>query len=136
MKRLLTKTAILLMVTSFGILSSCSDDDNNTTTAKTSIEYRIEVPQPILTQVSYTDTDGTVKIDNGPFTGLETWSKTEDVTKPFNAQYNAKFFNTTSDVVVFYMYIYADGKLVKSATGEAPPQMEVTGTIAYGLLNN
>jgi hypothetical protein len=118
------------------ILTSCSHcEDDSPGNDNKAVLYRINVDEPIISEVQYMDANGQIISENVAGESIISWHRTEFVDDAFHAYKKVKFLNISNTEVNYTLRLFVDGTMIHKKEGSVSPESEGTAEIQYSVLD-
>jgi hypothetical protein len=112
------------------LTTSCFCDDTPNTT---SVQYRINVEHPVITEVFYRQADGNIISENTSLEDKTIWHTTEYVRTPFETYQSTIFLNNSKETVEYKLSLFVNGKLARTKEGTILQGVREIAEIKYSF---
>jgi hypothetical protein len=133
MKIIINRT--LLPLLAVALLMGCSHKDDDPAADDILVQYRVNVDQPIIENISYRQADGQVVAEVEPLHETTLWHTTEYIDEPFDAHKEVRFFNDGTVEVPYKLSLFVGGHLVEVKEGLVQPQAVEIALLQYSVLD-
>jgi hypothetical protein len=124
---------VVINVLLLTLLFSCSKSENTYVNPPSSyeVEYQIDSPNIYITQVTYTNSNGSPLSVTDLSTFTNGKKKISVTNKPFTASIITAINNTSASAINYSLIISVDGVVKKFVNAQAPPMATSTATAEY-----